>query len=82
MDPMLQTYVLALGKQGLSKKAGWLGATGKFLAQLPLWIGGSMIGEKVLRKKPRIRRQYVPRGEFAKLVQEQRRMRLPAQRTR
>lgn len=82
MDPMLQTYKLAFEKQGLSKEAGWLGSTGKFLAQLPLWIGGSMIGEKVLGKKPRVRRHFVPRSEFAKMIQEQRRMRLPAQRAR
>ncbi len=80
MDPTLQTYMLALEKRGLSKKAGWLGATGKFLAQLPLWIGGSMAGESFLAKKPKVRRRFVPRSEFAKLIQEQRRLQLPAQR--
>jgi hypothetical protein len=65
MDPLAKTYRQAFEKQAfLGKAQAGLKAVGKGLGALPFWLGGSMIAEKVIGKKPSVRRVYVPRAKF------------------
>jgi len=64
MDPLLKAYV-----QAFEKQAGFLGAAGKFIGQIPFFIGGSVVAQKLFGKKPKIERHYVPRGDYDQLRQ-------------
>lgn len=65
MNPLFETYKLAMKKEGV---LGALKTMGKFLGTLPFWIGGAAAAESVLGPKPKVKKVYVPRIQYEKMT--------------
>jgi len=69
MGTLGTTYRQAFEKQAFI--GGLAKGVGKFMGSIPFWIAGSLAAEKLIGKKPKIMRRYVPRRQYQELLRQQ-----------
>jgi hypothetical protein len=66
MTTLGDTYKLAFVKQG-----SFIGGVGRFIAGAPFFLAGMAGVQKLFGKKPKVERMYIPREDYAQLVNPQ-----------